>query len=669
MLHAHYIIFADEKLVQGEEWAVLPFAAGFVYCAISAQEATLRNIQAQLEPEENSHCQAQKENRSTLENTRGAAQTAVNQDVTEELLPPDLEIDDCPQIFVGPSGCGKTTKIQSLLKRNWGLYLLSGNLPKESDESEVENRLEYKSRRGGGSRDTQTWFERLKSLQELGLLRKALATLEAEKVLNARLWILEQFRALGTHPTACDWLALQTNCREPRNDIFNHIYRVFRFTDGTGISPKIGLDSRFIFCFDEAQCDLPEISPGEMKWSSYSEKVRPIACMYPAAFLAYCKHNDPKTLSLFLSGTALQLRHMQQVIKSYAAVIPRMAEQLLERSISIARSDLAPKVNRDFRLVNGENFTRLMNAMGHHYDKELLKIVIKHSESLHGRVVWSVCYLDEVQKLVDSHRGGQKNVLDEQVKGKSIRVGEMAKKGLKGRLEDMRRPRVAIDGSALLELQLTDLEDAGLRVQSPENLERLKSLMSKAENIRNRLSGSQRTESKNMEESTRGSFEEPSPEHYELAVQELLEIGSAMQSLRNEPDKTESLRAVNQRHQYEELIDELCSLAIRSDLLGEATIFKSRESEELVASGFAFLDETQDSSGSRVKLKERLAVDAAIEYFQCQKLSNGQSEYDRALINFLYSEQSNASALGKIAELFFAWVSIRSAGRIPKNLC
>ncbi|KAB2570361.1 hypothetical protein DBV05_g10990 [Lasiodiplodia theobromae] len=126
-------------------------------------------------------------------------------------------------------------------------------------------------------------------------------------------------------------------------------------------------------------------------------------------------------------------------------------------SIFIAESDLAPKVNRDFGLVNGKNFGKLMDTMGHHYDAELLEMIIQNSEPLHGRVVWSVCYLDEVKKLIDSQRSEQKKVLSNQLKEVSVRICEMAKRGLKERLEDMRRTTL-VDGSVPLDLQLTDLE-------------------------------------------------------------------------------------------------------------------------------------------------------------------------------------------------------------------
>lgn len=62
-----------------------------------------------------------------------------------------------------------------------------------------------------------------------------------------------------------------------------------------------------------------------------------------------------------------------------------------------------------------------------------------------------------------------------------------------------------------------------------------------------------------------------------------------------------------------------------------------------------------------VILKERLAVEAAIEYFQEQKQGEEQSsisKYDQELNKLFYMGQDNQSATGKTAELLFARVSV-----------
>lgn len=494
------------------------------------------------------------------------------------------------QILVGPSGCGKTSSIHSLLKKNWGFYLLPGNMPEASaeptgvDEDELRDRLEYRPRRGGGSRDTQTWLDDVKSMYEHFPFPQYGAHLRACTLLSARIWILCQFRLkAGPHCTPSDWLKLQTSCTNPRKDIFNHLYRVARFFD-LRIPDYDGFrDSQVLYCFDEAQCDLPAVSPGRSEWphvqSIYRNDFPPLTLMTLTAFGLVKDHAWAKGLGISLSGTALQLGQMHKMIQG-------VREEVEARAIKLG--DLQPKVNDAFRLIETDkDFRDLLRERGHAYD-EWTNIIVQHSIPLRGRVVWSVCYLDEIERLV-GRRGREMRKAD--IQKACAKICRSAKNGLKERLRDME-----------LRLFIRATKEKPSLLRSPLN-------------------------------------------EYTVDPHE----GNSQTALEN---------FQSEQKRYEELMDELCWLAIRSDLFGEASIFASSESAQLVALGFAFV-ENQESTELKVKLKERLAVDAAIEYFQTRKLSNAQSMYDRALVNFLYLEQNNTSALGKTAELFFAWVSRR----------
>lgn len=544
-LYTYNTIITVAKLENGALWRELPFYAGFRLCCDDALYSCGEDIITFLKREK---------------------------EVDSDPLSADPETVSHVQIFVGPSGCGKTSKIHALLKKHWGLYLLPGNLPKTTDEVGLQGRLQYKPRGGGGSRDTQTWVDDAKSISEFGAPSDRHAIHRAFVVLMARIWILEQFRIIGPNRTPGDWLKLQIDCKEKQNDIFNRLYRVRRFP-GRRI-PKVSnvLCTKLIFCFDEAQCDLKALPPGEIKWpkqkflSEETFRFQPLRHMISATFMLKFFFGNSKNVEICLSGTALQFHDIQRMIESETDRLRPLVILWPEDYIN-AHLDHPPKINRKFYLIeNEEDFRNLTRARGYRYDdEELASMIIKHSKPLYGRIVWSVCYLDEIHKLIHRPGGDHTMVLDEDIKEASVKVYEVAKEGLIERLKDMRRRRVT---------------DERLRL-------------------------------------------------------------------------------------HEELIDELCSLAIRSDLLGESTIFRSSESMDLVAFGFGFLEEPQGSDVSQVRLKERVAVDAAIEYFQGQRLSNGQSEYDRALVSFLYDQQSNASALGKVAELFFAWVSSWTCLSIP----
>lgn len=550
------------------------------------------------------------------------------------------------RIFVGPSGCGKTRCIRSLLEHQWGFYLLPGTLQGSTERSMqpedrvveirgeeiyrnkasqsqwrpnvanngLADRLQYKPRRSGGSRDTQTWFDDVLLAYQFGHDFWKVADSLMDLLLRIRLIILGQFcKSDRTSHRPADWFKLQTNCDDPCRDIFNHVYRVCRFSQ----FPPAGFDTehvpncKLLFCLDEAQCDLEGHIPLERmtfknKGSQALQDIQPLQRIICAVARAKTNIAGESNWKMALSGTALHLGETLQVIAMQAPEIRATVDHYYRltqkfgycrfhptEQLKVTPPDLVPSIIRTFDLVeDDDDFKRLLRDRRLNIPQSVHDIIVWHSRALRGRYVWSVCYLDGIEELLKRKGFGDDRSSNQAVLEVSRTVYVMAKRGLRKRLEDMEmRPFItAMDGyDNLLRKPKTAFED----------------------------------------------------QRYHGPLAEQRATASAFQQ---------------QRLLREELLDELCWLAIRSDLLGETTIFKSSTSVDLVAHGFAFLDE-RDSAGSSVKLKERLAVDAAIEYFQNQKLSGGQSKYDRALAHFLYLEQNNSSALGKIAELFFAWVS------------
>jgi hypothetical protein len=72
----------------------------------------------------------------------------------------------------------------------------------------------------------------------------------------------------------------------------------------------------------------------------------------------------------------------------------------------------------------------------------------------------------------------------------------------------------------------------------------------------------------------------------------------------------------------------------------------------MITQGFAAVKHIEGSE-FKSQLVERLALEAAIEYFR----DEWPDLYDTTLSEFLYSQQNDASAFGKSAEWFLAWVS------------
>jgi hypothetical protein len=110
-----------------------------------------------------------------------------------------------------------------------------------------------------------------------------------------------------------------------------------------------------------------------------------------------------------------------------------------------------------------------------------------------------------------------------------------------------------------------------------------------------------------------------------------------------------------QKKQHVRLLDQLCSVAIQSDLLGKPTIFENDKKCKMISLAFAVVAPmNKDESQYRSQLREQLALEAIMEFFR----GNWRAKYDEKLTSFLYSEQNDAGALGKVAEWFLAWVSL-----------
>lgn len=252
-------------------------------------------------------------------------------------------------------------------------------------------------------------------------------------------------------------------------------------------------------------------------------------------------------------------------------------------------------------------FRELLRRSGLVCDRKSREIVVRESEAFRGRYLWSVWFIQELK---------EQEVIDE----------EAIRRAREKTVRDVKRDMVE---------RLRDLEKRALEEMASE--------------ARNLAVGSV------------------------AFVDDTAGLGARMDEVQE------------RQMQYLETLDELCWLAIRSDLSGEASIFTTARREDMVAQGLGLVQEPPEwqesqrrkSSQKRkrgahaemdgdaelkvrpyvIKLKERLAVEAAIEYFQTCSLSDGASRYERALEHFLFTEQQAAGAFGKTAEALFAWVS------------
>lgn len=579
------------------------------------------------------------------------------------------------RLFVGPSGCGKTRQLLQSLKRQWGLYFLSGNLPvwptatiqpsgnhpslssdmftsgsesrsKLEDEAFFDE-LNYRARRSGGSRDTQTWYDDIKTVDRKGFRCWKMADNRFSILLKIRLGVLQDFLDVARgRASPADWLNFQTGFDDRGRDIFNDLFRIARLSShpwkwpmsdqlSVPVTPAeyrderltqegqlsaqyprlVSLASRLLICIDEAQCDLqerfqgrggPNILAGQQDLRSF----HPFNCMIQAATSVLSQVQDSYNIQMIISGTALQLQPtvealtaeipdirfnllMSDICKKLVAVTPLNQQResidkevirgLYQRSFEDSKLDLCLSVESRFQLVQEESQFRDL----------LTEQIPDCDEKYHSIITEHSKPLRGRYQWSVSYLKGIENVMKQNMITSPEEFGKEAAKCCQ---------RVYVAAKEGLKCRLKDID--GRSLQELSNISR---------------NGSARSD----------------PGASKVLLEEILK----------------------RQDQHKQLLDELCWLAVRSDLLGESTIFQSEECAEMVTLGFAFAEKAGTRFARNVVLKERIAVEAAVEYFQAQRLDGKPSRYDEALKRSFYQEQGNLSALGKKAELFFAWVS------------
>jgi hypothetical protein len=108
------------------------------------------------------------------------------------------------------------------------------------------------------------------------------------------------------------------------------------------------------------------------------------------------------------------------------------------------------------------------------------------------------------------------------------------------------------------------------------------------------------------------------------------------------------------RHNRHLLLRDLYFTAIRANLMHKPCIFPTDTSAQMVAEGFALLEPSKRGGALEQQLCEPLVVDAVIEYLQ--ENDDDEDRLAKVLENLLIDNQNDASAFGKAAEFYFAWV-------------
>ncbi|GME30531.1 hypothetical protein M1821_002425 [Neofusicoccum parvum] len=443
-------------------------------------------------------------------------------------------------------------------------------------------------------------------------------------LLACRFVILAEFlrmRCLPGEKLRMQWNRLQLACDE-HGDVFNILFSVARFLDITSldlwstfnlpISEDIinslpGHSAPFLVCVDDAQRDVYGAIPaGTGQLNARLRKPLELFLSSMHSFLSW------ENIDFRIVLSTLQIEEVVGCIKRQAPSMEQAARFSWNKT-STATAQLPPPqvswiIHRDFALVQNEaQFLDLLKRSGLVCDRRSRELIIRESRALRGRYLWSTLFIQDLK---------ERDVINvETVKQSSQKTVHVVKQELVQRLKHVEK---------------RSLEEM---VQEAEN--------------------------------------------------QAMEFGNCADRTCILIDRMQEIQ--ERQMQYLETLDELCWLAIRSDLSGEVSVFSTARKQDMIAHGFAFEEDisalrdevrhTRPGKGIKrpfeevngdavskvrlpaVKLKERIAVEAAIEYFQTCSLPDGASRYERTLEHFVFTEQQSAHALGRTAEAFFAWVS------------
>lgn len=524
-------------------------------------------------------------------------------------------------ILYGPSGCGKTYRIQKLLQQRWGFFFSSTNFSQGGPDC-IAITSPCRPQCCRASKDTQTWYADIQSIKGVTPDCSAWAESRMNLLLACRFVILAEFlqmRCLPGEKLRMQWNRLQLACDE-HGDVFNILFSVARFLDITSldllgtfslpISEDIinslpGHSAPFLVCVDDAQRDLYGAIPaGTGQLNARLRKPLELFLSGMHSFLSW------ENIDFRIVLSTLQIEEVVGCIKRQAPSMEQAARFSWNKT-STATAQLPPPqvswtIHRDFALVQNEaQFLDLLKRSGLVCDRRSRELIIHESRALRGRYLWSTLFIQDLK---------ERDIINaETVKQSRQKTVHVVKRELVQRLKDVEK----------------------------------RSLEQMVQEAQNQAMG----------------------------------FGNCTDRTGTLIDRMQEIQ--EQQMQYLETLDELCWLAIRSDLSGEVSVFSTARKQDMIAHGFAFEEDTsalqdgvhQTRPGKGIKrpfeevdgdavsqvrlpavnLKERIAVEAAIEYFQTCSLPDGASRYERTLEHFVFTEQQCANALGRTAEAFFAW--------------
>ena len=351
------------------------------------------------------------------------------------------EYPDQVLLLYGVSGSGKTTAIKHLLQKNWGYYLMPGNL-NLSPQLSLHRREEYSK----DSRFLWNLVENIHNILPETSTHQDVIALWSDRLLLSRQLIFDIFLGATAENsnvrTPAKWFQFQTSysaCFDPFESLFKLLLL------GSSRDEKLGIEmpdlakfhekrrkqeQPFYWCLDEAQCYLDTRIPTNISGILRVENLLQQTLTGP---LEWSKVEDAK-MTFVVSGTSLKLQETTSTIEqieqfqwSEPVTLPTKCHRITDLPLLTTDEHLKNLINKHGLL---EKITSRDSLEG---------TVMRCGIPLRGRYLWSALYVNRLKIIFSSDSSSNEVVDDEDaVRKAASETIEEGKNYLKQRLQQLR---------------------------------------------------------------------------------------------------------------------------------------------------------------------------------------------------------------------------------------
>ncbi len=314
-----------------------------------------------------------------------------------------IETSDDVHLLYGVSGSGKTRRIEHLLHRQWGYYLLPGNL-NPNKQRNCGNL--YDPRREEYSKDSCVLWE---LLWEIGKIMPGMAT-NTDQVLNwlhclilSRHLIFDRFLEVAKERkamTPAKWLGFQKSCSilDPFETLFKLLLLVNgRFKRLEYETPHLDLvlkQNDFYSCLDEAQSCLETSIPSSDISTYKDENLLHLVCRQIQLGFRFDSKLRGRSSRLIVGGTSLKLKETVSVIESFA----HWRHSPYTKCETVTDFPLLTSDQELQNLIEERGLFQSIKT-----DSALVNEIKKRGVPLRGRYLWSALYVDHLKEHIKKH--------------------------------------------------------------------------------------------------------------------------------------------------------------------------------------------------------------------------------------------------------------------------